>query len=146
MSFLKVFSFKNLGHYIAVAARDIVKAAPVIQKEVQVIGDVVSIAAPALAPSVMELERASNAALGYLVDASQHVVAVADGTNTLTIQGLTAAEIGDFQNLASYFRSHAYANGVTLPLTPAPVPNAAPVVATQAVKVITPLPQPQAGG
>lgn len=122
MSFLKAFSFKSLGHYIAVAARDIVKATPVIQKEVQVVGDVASIVYPESAPAIMEIERASNAALGYMVDASQHITAVADGTNTLTIQGLTAAEISDFKNLANYFKKHAYQNGVVLP--PPAVPPA----------------------
>lgn len=115
MSFLKAFSFKNLGHYIAVVARDIVKAAPVIQKDVQVAGDIAAIAYPEAAPAILEIERASNAALGYIVDASQHVTAVADGTNTLTIQGLTATEIGDFKNLADYFKKHAYQNGVAIP-------------------------------
>lgn len=122
MSFLKAFSFKNLGHYIAVVARDIVKAAPVIQKDVQVAGDIAAIAYPEVAPAVLEIERASNAALGYVVDAAQHVTAVADGTNTLTIQGLTAAEVGDFKSLADYFKNHAYQNGVALP----PDPNAKP--------------------
>jgi hypothetical protein len=136
MSFLKAFSFKNLGHYIAVAARDIVKAAPVIEKDLQIVGSVVSIVDPAAAPAIMEIERASNAAFGYVVDASQHVVAVADGTNTLTIQGLTSAEVEDFQQFAAYFKSHAYANGVALPPSPAPVPNAPPAAATAtAVKV-----------
>jgi hypothetical protein len=132
MSFLSVFSFKNLGHYIAVAARDIVKAAPVIQKEVQVAGDIASIVYPQAAPAVLELERASNAALGFVVDAAQHINAVADGTNTLTIQGLTAAEIMDFKNLATYFKAHAYQSGVILPQTTAPTPNA-PKPATQDV-------------
>jgi hypothetical protein len=126
MTFLKAFSFKNLGHYIAVVARDIVKAAPVIQQDAQIVGDVVSIADPAIAPSVIEFERISNAALGYLSDAAQHVTQVADGTNTLTIQGLTSAEITDFNNIALYFKNHAAANGVALPPTPAPVPNAKP--------------------
>jgi hypothetical protein len=134
MSFLKAFSFKNLGHYIAVAARDIVKAAPVIQKEVQVVGDVASIVYPEAAPAILEIERASNAALGYMVDASQHVTAVADGTNTLTIQGLTAAEIADFKNLAAYFKNHAYKNGVALP------PSVPPASTTADVKAPAPDP------
>jgi hypothetical protein len=120
MSFLKAFSFKNLGHYIAVAARDIVKAAPTIQKDIQVAGDIAALAYPEAAPAVLEIERASNAALGFVVDAAQHVTAVADGTNTLTIQGLTAAELADFKSLADYFRTHAYKNGVSLPPSAAP--------------------------
>jgi hypothetical protein len=119
MSFLKYFSFKNLGHYVAVAVKDIVAAGPTIQKDIAVAGGVAStvVAAvdPNAAPAVAEIQRASSAALGYVVDAASKINAVADGTNTLTIQGLTSAEVQDFKALATYFTQHAYANGVTLP-------------------------------
>jgi hypothetical protein len=119
MSFLKYFSFKNLGHYVAVAVKDIIAAAPTISKDITVVGDVAEQVAqvvdPKAAPAIAEIQRASSAALGYVVDAASKIQAVADGTNTLTIQGLTAAELADFQALATYFKSHAFANGVSLP-------------------------------
>lgn len=158
MSFLKAFSFKNLGHYIAVAARDLVKALPVIEKDVELVGSVAAVIDPAAGPAIMEIERASAAALGYIADASQHVVAVADGTNTLTVQGLTAAEVTDFQSLAAYFKTQAYKNGVALPASPTPIPNAPQLaVATSTpVAIVTPITlvaapapatePPQAGG
>lgn len=123
MSFLKYFSFRNLGHYIAVAARDIVKAAPVIAKDLGIAGNVVASVAgtgvlgtggTALALTTEEILRAGNAALGYVADAALKVTQVADGTSTLTIEGLTKAEIEDFQAIAAYFHAHANANGVAL--------------------------------
>lgn len=119
MSFFSSFNFKSLGHYIAVAARDVVKAGPVILKDEQLVGTLASFIVPGAGPAIAEIERASAAALGYVSDAAQNVVALADGTNTLTIQGLTSAEIADFQNLAAYFKNHAWKNGVTLPGIPA---------------------------
>jgi hypothetical protein len=119
MSFLKYFTFKNLGHYVAVAVRDIVAAGPTVAKDIQVAGNIAATVAeavdPAAAPVIAEIQRASNAALGYVVDAASKLKAVADGTNTLTLEGLTAAEVADFQALATYFKTHAYQNGVTLP-------------------------------
>ncbi len=115
MSFLKNFNFKSLGHYIAVAARDIVKFGPVAQKDIALASSVVEAVDPKLAPAVEEINRAATTALGYVADAATKVTALADGTNTLTIQGLTGAEVQDYQALAAYFKNHAYANGISLP-------------------------------
>lgn len=104
------FSFKNLGHYIAVVARDIVKFGAAVQKAEPVIEAVTALVYP---PAVV-LERAGASALGYLVDAADKATQVADGQVTLTIQ-LLASEVADFKAFAAFFKGHASANGVALP-------------------------------
>jgi hypothetical protein len=115
MSFLKAFSIKNLGHYVAVVAHDIVKFGAFAKAEEPLVEGVTAM----IAPDAVALERAGNAALGYLVDAADKLVPVADGTQTLTLQ-VAASEVADFKALAAYFKSHAAANGVTLPASGAP--------------------------
>lgn len=104
------FSFRNLGHYIAVAARDIVKFGQFAQKEEPLIEGITALVYP---PAVV-IERAGFAALGYLVDASSKIAPVADGQVSLTIQ-IAADEVNDFKALVAFFKSHAAANGVALP-------------------------------
>lgn len=105
------FSFKNLGHYIAVVARDIVKFGVAAQKAEPFIEGVTSLVYP---PAVV-MERAGFAAFGYVIDAASKVAPVADGTVTLTLQ-IAADEVNDFKALASFFHSHASASGVVLPV------------------------------
>lgn len=104
------FSFKNIGHYIAVAARDIAKFGIAAQKDEPLIEGVTALIYP---PAVV-LERASFSALGYLVDASQKAAPVADGTVSLTVQ-VAADEVADFKNFLSFFQAHAAASGVPVP-------------------------------
>lgn len=107
-SFFKSFSFKNLGHYIAVAARDIVNiGGKALQTETVVEG-----VTQLIAPSAVEIERAIYSASGYLIHAASTVTSVANGSNTLTITGIAASEIADFKALAEYFKGHAEASGV----------------------------------
>jgi len=144
MSFLKYFTFKNLGHYVAVIARDIVNGSDRIEKvlagadkieQTIIASGVGGPAITALAVTAEEITRASSAALGYLVDASIKVVAVADGTNTLTIEGITAAEVADFQKLAALFHAHAAKNGQLLPALPVSLTAKTGVPAASAVGI-----------
>lgn len=103
------FSFKNLGHYIAVAARDVVKFGTFMQKQEPLIEGVTALVYP---PAVV-LERAGSSALGYIVDAASKIGDV-NSPASITIS-LTADEVADFKALAGFFKGHAVANGVVLP-------------------------------
>lgn len=101
------FSFRNLGHYVAVVARDIVKVGSVVKQAEPVIEAVSAVVFP---PAVV-IERAAGGALGYLVDAASKIAPVADGQVTLTIQ-IAADELADFKAIAAAFKAHASTNGV----------------------------------
>lgn len=110
MSFFSKFNFKNLGHYAAVVARDIVKFGGAVQKAEPLIEGITA----QIYPPAVVLERAGNSALGYLIDAADKVVPASGGTTTLTLE-LATDEINDFKALAGFFKGHAVANGVVLP-------------------------------
>lgn len=110
MSFFSKFNFKNLGHYAAVVARDIVKFGTAVQKAEPFIEGVTA----QIYPPAVVLERASNTALGYVIDAADKIIPGADGTTALTLQ-LATDEINDFKALATFFKGHAVAAGVALP-------------------------------
>jgi hypothetical protein len=105
------FGFRNIGHYIAVAARDIAKFGGIIQGLEPIVEGVTLASAGVAAPSAIEIERAGFAALGHLTSAAAGVTSVAEGTQTLTIS-LAASEVNDFKALFSYFQSLATKQGV----------------------------------
>ena len=111
MSFLKNFNFKSLGHYIAVAARDLVKYGGKAEAMETAVEGVTAL----VAPSAVEIERAIFNAGGKLIHAASTVTTIADGSNTLSVTGIAASELADFKALADYFKGHAAASGVALP-------------------------------
>ena len=105
--------FKNLGHYAALAIRDIAKFGKLAQQAEPFIEDTVKL----VYPSSAEIINKSHDALARLVDAADKVEAVQSGSATLTVE-VTSEVLADLKSLATFFRGHAAANGVALP-TPA---------------------------
>jgi hypothetical protein len=144
MSFLKYFTFKSIGHYAAVIIHDIIQSGPKVLQVVNTVEtsfeDVAQAFDPAVAPAIAEIQRAQNAAFGFVLDGLGTVEKAIDGTSTLTIKGITDAVLADYLALKAYFTNHAYQNGVSLPGAPVAAPASA--VSVQSGKPAPSIPNP----
>jgi hypothetical protein len=109
------FGFKNIGHFFAVVARDVVKAGAVAsQLEAPIEAVTALVAGPAAVPA-LAIERAAFAAGGYIVQAAKDVNVEGvgpDATVSLSITML-ASEVADFKALYAAFEAMAHKAGVT---------------------------------
>lgn len=111
------FGFKNIGHFFAVVARDIVKVGTVVQSTeapVEAITAAIGLVVPAALPA-LAIERAAYAGGGYVVQAAKDFNVPDDADPNATINltfPMLVSEVKDFEAMYAAFEAMAHKAGV----------------------------------